>query len=318
MATIRLTKEGGWQAIIRKKNVSTSRVFKLKSDANRWAIQTESEIERGVFVNRSELESTLFRDVCDSYAKNVLPKLKGEKSDRGRLSRLVEDLGKYNLAQLNGVVLAKFRTELELTYAPMTVIHFLSLVSRVLKYAMVDLDMPSIVIPRVKKPKVPQGRDRRVSDDELALLINSSGSPELKIIIQLAVETAMRRSEIISLRWSQISYPLIKLDDTKNGDKRIVPLSQKAVALLKSMPVRIDGKVFGMRSDSVTQAFERARNRVGLDDVHFHDLRHEATSRLATKVPNIIELAAITGHKDVQMLKRYYHVDPLELAKKLG
>ncbi|EQD25943.1 phage integrase family protein, partial [mine drainage metagenome] len=106
------------------------------------------------------------------------------------------------------------------------------------------------------------------------------------------------------------------LPHTKNGSARDVPLSSRAVAILHALPRRIDGRVFGLRPDSVTQAFERAAQRAGIENLRLHDLRHEATSRLAEKLPNLIELAAVTGHKDLRMLKRYYHPRATDLAKK--
>ena len=96
-----------------------------------------------------------------------------------------------------------------------------------------------------------------------------------------------------------------------------MPLSSRAVAVLRALPRRIDGRVFGLRPDSVTQAFERAVKRAGIDGVRFHDLRHEATSRLAT-VLQMHELAKVTGHRDPRMVLRYYHPRAADLAKKLG
>ncbi|EQD28817.1 shufflon-specific recombinase, partial [mine drainage metagenome] len=96
------------------------------------------------------------------------------------------------------------------------------------------------------------------------------------------------------------------LPHTKNGHARDVPLASRAVSALRALPRRIDGQVFGLRPDSVTQAFERAAVRAGIDDVRFHDLRHEATSRLAD-VLQMHELAKVTGHRDPRMLMRYYH-----------
>ncbi|EQD71400.1 phage integrase family protein [mine drainage metagenome] len=114
------------------------------------------------------------------------------------------------------------------------------------------------------------------------------------------------------------------LSDTKNGESRTVPLSSRAAALLEVLQRGaeskggIDGRVFPITAQAVKLAWMRACKRAGLEDLHFHDLRHEATSRLAEKLPNLIELAAVTGHKDLRMLKRYYHLRATDLAKKLG
>ena len=97
-----------------------------------------------------------------------------------------------------------------------------------------------------------------------------------------------------------------------------MPLSRRAVDVLRALPRRLDGRVLGLKPDSVTQAFDRARTRAGLEGLTFHDLRHEAISRISEKLPNLIELAAVSGHKELRMLTRYAHPKAADLAKKLG
>ncbi|BBF65303.1 site-specific integrase [Acidithiobacillus sp. 'AMD consortium'] len=106
--------------------------------------------------------------------------------------------------------------------------------------------------------------------------------------------------------------------DSKTGDPRRVPLSSRALAVLDALPRRMDGEVWGVRADSITQAFARACHRAGIEDLRFHDLRHEATSRFFEKGLNPMQVAAITGHKTLQMLKRYTHLRAEDLAKILG
>jgi integrase len=108
------------------------------------------------------------------------------------------------------------------------------------------------------------------------------------------------------------------LPETKNGESRAVPLSSRAAAVLESLPRTDDPRVFKTTTQAVKLAWKRACKRAGIKDLHFHDLRHEAASRLAEKLPNLIELAAVTGHKDLRMLKRYFHPRASDLAKKLG
>ena len=97
-----------------------------------------------------------------------------------------------------------------------------------------------------------------------------------------------------------------------------MPLSSRALTVLTHLPRRVDGKVWGMRADSITQAFERACSRASIENLRFHDLRHEAASRLFEKGLNPMQVAAITGHKTLQMLKRYTHLKAEDLAKMLG
>ena len=158
----------------------------------------------------------------------------------------------------------------------------------------------------------------------------------------------MRRGELLSLRWENVDLErrTAHLPDTKNGDARTVPLSTKAVGILKELsfrpdfsrggPVeRVTGPVFATTAMAFrrgfTRAVERAREEYIADckeagttptpgflcDVHFHDTRHEAASRLAEKLSNVLELSAVTGHRDLRMLKRYYHPRAEDLAKKL-
>lgn len=167
-----------------------------------------------------------------------------------------------------------------------------------------------------------------------------SRNPWLKPVVLLALETAMRQGELLALRWSDVDLEerTASLHTTKNGDARTVPLSSKAVAILQSLPRDPDcsTQVFPVTSSSLKQSWERVVDRARktyvqrclesgqkasdtfLTDLRFHDLRHEATSRLALKLPNLIELAAVTGHRDLRMVKRYYHPRASELARKLG
>ena len=139
-------------------------------------------------------------------------------------------------------------------------------------------------------------------------------------LVQLALQTAMRRSELLGLRWEHIDLGrrTIYLQLTKNGTSRTVPLSTKAIEILRSMPRSINGRVFPITHEVVSQAFNRARKRAGVQDIRFHDLRHMAITNLAEKLPNLIELSAVSGHKSLAMLKRYYHPNAERLAEKLA
>jgi integrase len=198
----------------------------------------------------------------------------------------------------------------------LTLISHLYFIARA-EWGFEDLDNP---VRYIRKPKLPKGRARRVSDYEINLLINNTDSLDLPFIIKLAIETGMRRGEIASVRWVDVDIQkrIIYLWDTKNGENRQVPLSSRAISTLESIPKREDERLFGMTAHAISYAFIRACKRVKLYDLHFHDIRHEATTRLSEKLPNILELSSVTGHKDLRMLKRYYHPKAEELALKLG
>jgi integrase len=143
----------------------------------------------------------------------------------------------------------------------------------------------------------------------------------------------MRRGEILSLRWENIRLAdqVALLPMTKNGQPRTVPLSKQAVQILNSLPRSLYGSVFPVTENCLKLGFVRAVKRAKahyaadggtdrrmLTDLRFHDLRHIAVTRLANKLSNIMELAAVSGHSDIRMLKRYFHPKAEDLAKKLG
>lgn len=130
----------------------------------------------------------------------------------------------------------------------------------------------------------------------------------------------MRRGELLSLRWENIDLHArtAYLPDTKNGDSRTVPLSTAAVQVLQGLPKHISGAVIPVKFFSLDAAFKRACKRAGLEAVRFHDLRRTAITRMAEKLPNVIELAAVSGHKSLMVLKRYYRPAAVDLATKLG
>ncbi len=331
MASIRQLKSGSWNVQVRKAGKTKSKTFMRKTDAQKWARNIEVEIEQGQFINTKKSEKLTLGDVCNRFEDEVIHQFKSWKSDRSRLRNIKENkISKILLINLNSSNLAEFRdSRLAEGMSKPTINHELTLISRVLKKSMSDWD---IYLPRgipfVKKFKKEEGRSRRITNEEIEAILSESESKELENIALIALETSMRRSEIVGIEWKNINLVkrYIKIYDTKNGTDRLVPLSSKAVQIIKSIK-QVNERLFHLKPDSVTQAFERATKRAKkklnknksdyLQDIRFHDLRHESTSRIAKKVSNIIELSAVTGHKDVQMLKRYYHTDIEDLAKKL-
>jgi integrase len=124
----------------------------------------------------------------------------------------------------------------------------------------------------------------------------------------------------LSLRWDNIDYSkrTAYLQLTKNGDSRTVPLSIRAIQTLQALPISIDGRVLPINFAALENNFKRARERVNLKDLRIHDLRHTAVTRLAEKLPNLIELSAVSGHRSLAMLKRYYHPKAEDIARKLA
>lgn len=280
---------------------------------------------RGVYISRAEAEATLFRDVLQRFESEILPTKRSEQSDRSRIKTLMTVFGNYRLAGLTSTLVSKFRDERLKIVGAQSVIHEINLLNRVLKTATMDwgIALPGgLPTAQVRKPAKPRGRDRRVSAVEIDKILHFTQSSELSVIIVLAVETGMRRSELASLVWEHVSLErqTVHLPKTKTDVPRTVPLSMAAVTALRTLSFKTAGRVFSIEAESMSQAFERAcaSHRANIADIHFHDLRHEATSRLFEKGLNMMEVAAITGHKTLEMLKRYTHLRAEDLAGKLG
>lgn len=312
---------------IRKRGYPTqTNTFSKLADAERWATDIESEMQRGVFVSRFEAEKTLVRQTLERYEKEVLPTKRGEASDKSRIKTLKEAFGNFKLASLTSTEIAKFRDQRLKIVSAQSVIHEINLLNRVLKTASMDwgIALPGgVPTANVRKPAKPRGRDRRVTQVEIEKILAASESAELKAVITLAVETAMRRGELAALQWENIDLKkrVLHIPKTKTDIPRSVPLSKTAIQALRFQSTKKKtGRVFSLQGESMSQAFERAcmQHRANIPGVRFHDLRHEATSRLFEKGLNVMEVAAITGHKTLEMLKRYTHLRAEDLVKRLG
>ena len=170
----------------------------------------------------------------------------------------------------------------------------------------------------VAKPKLNKPRDRRVSADDIDRLMHALRETKvtyLKPLILIALETGLRQGELIKLLWKDVDLDsrLLKVRDTKNGEDRVIPLSNKSLSILESLP-RLDKAVFNASHSSLQNARKRLIKRSGLIDLHFHDLRLEAISRFIERGLTIPEAASISGHKALSMLLRYAHPN-LDIVK---
>ncbi|GAB0153547.1 site-specific integrase [Marinobacterium sp. BA1] len=323
MATIRKLRSK-WQAQVRiKGHKPQAKSFTLRSDAVAWARQVETEIQRGLFVDTAVAEQMTVRDAIERYLTSINDQKK-QRIERSTARPVVASLGHISLFNLHNQHLADFRDEQLKLVGTTTVVHRLSLLSKVLKIAAQEWNVPFPKgIPGVRKPKRPRGRDRRLLDGELDQLLDAlSETPQVQQIVILAVETAMRRGELVKIERKHINWNTrtLHIPETKTGVPRDVPLSERAIAVLKAVSGCADqlGKVFNIQPDSVSQAFERACKRAGIEGLRFHDLRHEATSRFFEMGLNTMEVATITGHKTLEMLSRYTHLRAETLVDRLA
>lgn len=330
MATFTKRGDYQWQAKIRVKgHPVTSKTFNTRADADLWAKTIESEMGRGIFESRAEAETTTFYDALGRYSREISPSKKGHAQEFVRIKRWQADpLSMRTLASLKSSDFAKWRDDRLKTVSAATLHRDLSIVSHLFTICAKEWGI-SVTNPmqNIRKPSINNARERRLEYGEEGRLLDALGNSGkgtlanhwMRPLAILAIETAMRQGELLKIKWSDVdkARPIIHLSDTKNGTARDVPLSLRAKATLETLPRSIRGKVFDTTQSAVVQSWTRACRRAGIEGLTFHDLRHEATSRLAEKLA-LHELMKVTGHKDTKMLARYYHPRAEDLAKKLG
>lgn len=330
MATIRKLESGKWQVIVRRQGHPPAyKTFTTRNEGERWARGVEMDMDKGAFVPASNIS---IGSLIDDYIRLITPHKKSARNDRQRLLYLKQHFGKMSVSALRSTHIAEWRDKrLAEGRAGATVVKEINSLSHLLEVAQKDwnIGLSSNVARMVRKPKQARGRDRRLREGELEAIIKASCSKSLPSIVLLAVETAMRMGEIASLRWERINLEkrVAKLLDTKNGESRLVPLSAKAIEVLATLKKKDEGEVFSITPNALSRAFNRAVARARekyrgedarfLTDLHFHDLRHEAVSSLFERGLNPMEVASVSGHKTMQMLKRYTHLKAEDLALRL-
>lgn len=356
MATLRKRGPYQWEAQIRRRGwPAQSKTFESKAEAEAWAQMIESEMARGVWLDRSEAEKTTLLELLDRYEKEVTPRKRSAEREVSFLNTWRQtDLAARMVSRIRGSDIAALRDDWLKRLAPASVLRRLQVLSHVFNTARKEWGMESLANPveLITKPTPNNERDRRVSLAELESIIAATGSRFLPAMLRIAIQSAVRRGELVGLSWEHVhlegTAPHLHLPLTKNGDSRNVPLLPDVVEAIQQWKLEVvatlkaegkeaeslRGQVFPIRADAVTQAFGRARDRARatyeaecgeagipistsfLLDLTFHDARHEATAQFATLVDGT-DLAKITGHKDPRMLMRYYHPTPQELSAKI-
>ena len=319
------TRKNKWQARVRRfGQPSITKTFHIKQDAEKWARSIEIEIDRGTYINTDFAQKTLFKEILQKYLDDVAPHMRSAENQIIRVRKLMKHpIAQANMAQLSPKHMADYRDERLKVIKPNTVIRELAILSSIINHARREWGLNIInPVTMIKKPSSTQGRDRILNDEELSRLFIELEkiSPWYRPLVEFAIETAMRRGELMSLLWTNINFEksVAFLPLTKNGDSRYVPLSSKAIKILKALPRDIEGRVFPLNKQTVSILFLRAARRGKVENIHFHDLRHMALTKLSTKFTNILELATISGHKELKMLQRYVHIKAEDLVEKLG
>lgn len=330
MASIVKRGDYQFQATVRRKGYPRQcKTFESEKEAKDWAKVIESEMIRRVFIDRSELERTTLGELLERYKSEVTGTKIGERQERSRIKRwLAHPLSNRTLASLRAVDFSQYRDERLKEVGPNTVRLELSLIRAVFDYARRGWGVPvKNLIADIKMPELPAGRKRRlVGDEEKALLKAASEARshplQLCAAIELAIETGLREGRLAALRWDQVDFPNLViwiLTKAKKNEQELaaVPLSERAEEILRSLPRDTGGSVFGgafPTAQALGSAFRRARDRAGLENLTFHDLRHEAASRLAPRV-QAHTLAKLMTWKTLQMAMRYYNPTPDELVE---
>jgi len=341
MASIRLRRDRdkniiGYQAIIRRTGYPQQiKTFRSKRDAEIWANAAESEMERGVFVDRSEASRTTLREVLERYKSEISTAKRGAGPEISRITAMMDlPLAARTMAAITSSDIAKWRNERLQDVSASTTKREMTILSHVFSIAIEEwgINLEKNPLSNVSRPKVNDQRDRRFQPEEEAALIEAATQYEQRqdampivFMIRFLVETSMRRAELVNMQWQHVNLtrrtlriPVSKTD-TEREKGRTIPLSSKAVAVLIELGPHEAGPVWGnIKPDSVTRAFSRICARAGLKNLRLHDLRHEAISRIYEQTDlDALEVSRVSGHKSISMLSRYTHLRPDDLADRL-
>jgi integrase len=291
----------------------------------------ETEIDRGEHIDHRRSMTFTLAAGLDRWETEFLPKLAvaSQRSEQNRVKALrSQPIASLPLARIDRQIISTYCREREQAVGPHSVRLDLASISRVFTAAIDHWGMPNLTNPAVRPkshgvrlPK--EGRTRRLAEGEEERLIGACG-PKFRRVVHFALETAMRRNEISCLTWGKIDLErrTALVDEVEGDVARTVPLSEAAIAILREAPKRkrepSTQRCFGMSPGAISSTMREACAKAGIKNLRFHDLRHEATSRLFEFTDlRDMEIALITGHKTLQMLQRYAHLRASHLAKKL-
>jgi len=316
--------------------------FERLTDARKWAQQTESAIREGRHFKTTEAKRHTLAELIDRYSRDVLPAKKDHEVRQQQLNWWKEQLGTLALADVTPALLAEYRDKLANSVtvrhqqrspatakrSPATVNRYLAALSHAFTIAVKEYGwIETNPLTRVSKPKESRGRVRFLADDERERLLQAcreSNNPDLYTAVVLSLSTGARQQEIMSLRWQQVDLAtgVIRLEQTKNGERRALPLAGHAAFLVKERAKvrRIDtdllfpSKINPAQPIDLRTPWETALKQADIDDFRWHDLRHSAASYLAMNGATLAEIAAVLGHKTLAMVKRYAHLSEQHTA----
>jgi integrase len=326
MATIRKRKDK-WQAQIRRKGFSTlSKTFHKKCDALEWARLKENQADRRDFqYDISVLYQLTWKDLIIRYRDEVVSKKKCKSSETNHLNAyLKRERQAVNLcvADIKAYHFSQYRDKRLDDVKPATICRELGLFNHIYEVAKNEWGLPIDKNPLqlVTKPRIDNKRDRRLSGLEYLAILKATSTcrnQSIKSVIQLAVHTGMRRSEILRIRKFDINFEnsTLRIPETKNGHERTIPLTSSAIKVMLS--INCNDRLFNVTANAFRQAWDRVLVRAHVSGLKFHDLRHEAISRFFERGLSVPEVALISGHKTYTQLFRYTHLRAEDIARKL-
>ncbi|WP_250512036.1 site-specific integrase [Caballeronia sp. INDeC2] len=289
-------RNGRWQIKINRKGFPTQyKSFSTKAEGQIWARSVETAMDDGTWVDPAGTTEITFGKLLERYKESVTPTKRSRRSEEYRIGKMMRHkIAEYSMGNLTTSILADYRDQRLKDASNSCVCRELATISAAITHAQrewgLSLNNPAKL---VKKPRLPPGRNRLLKPAELERLLHElhaerheSRSKWLVPLVKLALETAMRQGELLSLLWRHVDLErrVAYLPITKNGKDRYVPLSSAAIAILESLE-RVDERVIPITQNVVLCAWPRACRRADIEDFHFHDLRHMATTRLAQKLP---------------------------------
>ncbi len=314
MSSIR-KRQGKYQVQVRVQGQKITKTFRQLNHARRWGIYHENKILLG---NKLEAlsKNLSLRDLINKYIDEISPFKKGYIREKQRLIRILkESIVLQKIYQLNTKDFIEYKNN-RIKDGNRTCAYDLSLLHHIYNTAIKQWCYPITHNPltNIQKPKCNPPRERRLSDNELKYILNHNfKNRNMNNIIELAIETGMRKSEILSINNNDIKDNCIYLSDTKNNSPRKIPLTKKVKVIINKSILP-----YSISSNAVRLNWYRMTKRAGIVDLHFHDLRHEAISRFFEKRLSIPEVSLISGHKDVRQLMRYTHLKINNLIDKLN
>lgn len=322
MASIK-SHNGKWRAFIFKDGVRKTKVFPVKAQAVAWANKIEGDILAG---KTNTIPNRTFGELLTDYAEKVSVTKKGVRWEQIRIELIKrDDIANIKIADLNKSHFAEWRDRRLKEVMPSSVRREWVLLSSAIKVSINEWGwLKDNPMKGVKIPNHSEHRDRLITDDELKRLAHVFGSDVNTVMGRVgqaflfAIETAMRAGEIANLTWDNVNLnkKFLSTRGKTAAAKRDVPLSPKAIEILKGIGTQ-DGRVFNLKSSQIDSLFRKAKNKAVIDDLHFHDSRHQAITNLAKQL-DVLELARSVGHRDLKMLMIYYNETAEVLANKLS